>query len=185
MSKVGVSDFKYAIMSKDDETGVTYGNFVSIPGLNHIEVTPNSNTATNYGDNAPMEVATAMGDVTIAIDSVLLPQKDEAALLGHEIDSTTKAMIYNAEDEAPYVAIMFTGLNADGKRSFVKVLKVKFQEIAETYDTKTDTPNFQNPHIEGAAAVRIYDKQWKRKLTEDGVNVTQTEIDAFIASVEA
>ena len=184
MSKIGVSDFKYAILSKDDATGATYGTLTGIPGLNHIEVTPNSNTATNYGDNAPMEVASAMGDVTISIDSVYLPPKDEAILLGHSIDSTTGAINYLATDEAPYVGIMFTGLNADGTKRHVKVEKIKFQEVSETYDTKTESPNFQNPHIEGAAAVRIYDKKWKQVLDESNSDVTATQVENFLAAMD-
>ena len=184
MSKVGVSDFMYAVLTSDTSAGVTYGTLKAIKGLNHIEVTPNSNTATNYGDNAPMEVATAMGEVTISIDSVFLPPEDEAILLGHSIDTTTGAMSYKATDEAPYVGVLFTGLNADGTKRHVKVKKVKFQEVSETYDTKTDSPNFQNPHIEGAAVVRVYDKEWKSVLDESDTNVTSAMVTTFLSAMD-
>lgn len=34
MSNVGCRNFKYALLSQDDEKGVAYGEFVSVAGLN-------------------------------------------------------------------------------------------------------------------------------------------------------
>ncbi len=48
MSYVGVKNFAYSIMSQDDSTGVKYGEFKSIPGMNKVEIKPNSSSTGNY-----------------------------------------------------------------------------------------------------------------------------------------
>ena len=183
MSNVGVRGFKYAILSQDDEKGVKYGDFIAIPGLNKIDVKPNSQSATNYGDNGPMESATALGDITVSLDLISLPQKDVAALLGHTVTATGE-MTCASTDDAPYVAIMFSGLSATGKEKHVKVLKIKFQEVDDNYTTKEQSPKFSNPQLTGKAVVRTYDHVWKRVFDESAEGATAEAAKTFLASVE-
>lgn len=182
MSMVGVSDFKYALLTADTPEGVTYGEWTRIPSLNKISVNPSSNTATNYGDNGPVESAESLGEVSISADICDIPDKDRAALLGHKL--VNGVMEYNSEDVAPYAAIMFTGLNSNGTRKFVKVLKVKFSEPKDEYTTKEDKVTFSNPQIEGKAVIREYDKAWKRTLDEGAEGVTPEIVSKFTETVE-
>ena len=183
MSNVGVRGFKYALLSQDDEKGVKYGDFIAIPGLNKIDVKPNSQSATNYGDNAPMETATALGDVTISLDLISLPSKDQAALLGHSVNADGE-QVFSGNDVAPYVAVMFSGLAAAGKEKHVKVLKIRFQESDDSFETKDNNVKFHNPQLTGKAVVRTFDGQWKRTLDENDTAVTADKVTAFKASVE-
>lgn len=182
MSNIGVSDFAYALLIKDDKTGVEYGDFISIPGLNKITVNPESSTASNYGDNATMETATALGDISISLDLVNLPDADRAALTGHTLKDGV--MTYNSNDVTPYVAIRFKGKMANGKNRHVKVLKVMFQETKDEYDTQTEKVAFKNPQLEGKASVRTFDHEWKRTLDEFAETVTEAIAAAFDATVE-
>lgn len=180
MSYVGVKNFKYAIMSQDDSTGVKYDNFVAVPGINKIEVKPNSSSASNYGDDVPLETAVSLGDIDVSLDLIDIPAKDVAALLGHTVkDGVTT---YAGDDSAPYVAICFQGTKGDGTAKYIKVLKVKFQEPTDTLETKEASVKFQNPKISGKATARIYDREWKRTLDGDGAE--EATIKAFLATVE-
>lgn len=180
MSYVGVKNFAYAIMSKDDSTGVTYGDFISVPGINKVEVKPNSSSESNYGDDVPLETAVSLGDIDVSLDLVDIPAKDVAALLGHTVkDGVTT---YTGDDAAPYVALRFQGVKGDGSAKYIKILKVKFQEPTDTLETKEKSVKFQNPKIEGKATARIYDREWKRTLDED--DAEEATITAFLATVE-
>lgn len=180
MSYVGVKNFAYAILNKDDSTGVTYGDFVAVPGINKVEVKPNSSSASNYGDDVPLETAVSLGDIDVSLDLVDIPAKDVAALLGHTVkDGVTT---YAGDDAAPYVAIRFQGTKGDGTDKYIKILKVKFQEPTDTLATKENSAKFQNPKIAGKATARIYDREWKRTLDGDGAE--EATITAFLATVE-
>ncbi len=183
MSNVGCRNFKYALLSQDDEKGVAYGEFVSVAGLNKIDIKPNSQSATNYGDNAPMESATALGDIDVTIDLVNLPAKDQAALLGHTL-AADGSMTYASTDVAPYVCVMFSGTKASGKERHAKILKIRFQESEDSYETQEQSPKFKNPQISGKAVVRTFDHSWKRTLDEDETGATADVVKAFLATVE-
>ena len=183
MSNVGCRGFKYALLSQDDTKGVAYGEFVAVPGLNKIDIKPNSQSATNYGDNAPMESATALGDISVTIDLVNLPAKDQAALLGHTL-AADGTMTYASTDVAPYVCVMFSGTKASGKERHAKILKIRFQEADDAYETQEQSPKFKNPQIAGKAVVRTFDHVWKRTIDEDETGATADVVSKFLASVE-
>ena len=62
MSQIGVSDFKYAVLSKDDKEGVSYGEWNAIPGLVSVDIKSSGSVSTNYADNGPFETASNLGD---------------------------------------------------------------------------------------------------------------------------
>lgn len=182
MSNIGVSDFSYALMTEDDIVkGVKYDAFKKIPGINKIEIKPAANSAVNYGDNVGMEAATSLGEVSVTLDMVNLEKEDIAAMLGHKIDEDG-VMTFSGEDEAPYVCCMFRGTKSDGSGRWVKLLKLKFEEMADNYDTKTDKISFQNPQLTAKAVARKFDKIWKRTLDETADNADK--VTAFTATVE-
>lgn len=183
MSQIGVSDFKYAVLLKDDKEGVSYGEWNAIPGLVSVDIKSSGSVSTNYADNGPFETASNLGDITVAIEQAELPDKDRAALLGHKLGANGE-MIYSSDDVAPYVAVMMKGKNADGTAKHVKLLKMKFSEPADSFVTEKGSVDFKNFSVEGKASCRLYDHQWKRTLDERNTGVTDEGIAAFIASVE-
>lgn len=131
---IGVRNLHYALLKTDDATGVTYDTPVSIPGVRTIDVKPSSGVDTLYGDDAPFDIASYLGDIEVTIDTAELSVEDMAALLGHTV---SKGIIdFKSTDEAPYVAVLFESVKSNGKRRFVKLLKGKFAEPEENYQTK-------------------------------------------------
>lgn len=186
MSQIGVSDFKFAIMT--DGTDVkggtaTYGEWVEVPGLVSINVKSNGSVVTNFADNGPFETAANLGEISVAIEHADLQDDVRAKLLGHALGATGE-MVYNAEDVAPYVALCFTGKQADGSKKHVKLLKVKFSEFGDDFQTEKASVEFRNYSIEGQASIRICDKLWKKTLDERNNGVTPTDITTFLATVD-
>lgn len=188
MARIGVRKLYYAICTKDNETGISYGTPKRIVGLNQIDINPSVQRATAYGDDLPLETASSISDITVGINSVYLPLEDRAALLGHTIDENG-VMVSKTDDEAPYVAIMFESKQSGGAIQYEKLLKGQFAESQETFDTKGENINFQLPSIEGSFVARANDGKWRKTLVttdttvatswyasvEDGVNVEKAD----------
>jgi len=85
MAKVGLSNLHYAKNTKDDATGVTYEVPKKIAGVITADIKTGSNTATLFADNGPAETATALGEITLDLETKDLPLEAHADLLGRTI----------------------------------------------------------------------------------------------------
>jgi len=180
---IGVRNLHYALLKTDDATGVTYDTPVSIPGVRTIDVKPSSGVDTLYGDDAPFDIASYLGDIEVTIDTAELSVEDMAALLGHTV---SKGIIdFKSTDEAPYVAVLFESVKSNGKKRFVKLLKGKFAEPEENYQTKDSSVHWNTAKITGHFVVRTYDSAWKRVADEDGKDFEAATADAWYETVEA
>lgn len=182
MAKIGLSNFYYALNTEDTTAGVTYASPKKIAGLISADVKAGSDTATLFADNGPAETATALGEITVDIELKDFLLEDQAALLGHEI--VAGVMESNADDVAPYVAIMFESLKSNGKRRFVKLLKGSFAEPDDTNKTKEDKISFQTQKISGKFIIREFDGAWKRTTDEDAVGYLPATGTAWYTTVE-
>lgn len=180
MALVGLDDLHFSILTNDDSTGVTYSTITPIPGAITVDMQPQSNTNTLYADNSPFAVATAFGGVTVSLEIAALPLEIRAQLLGHEVKDGL--MFSKADDVAPYVALMFKSLKHNDSYRYVKLLKGKFNEPQETPTTKTDSPEFATPTIEGNFVSREYDKKWAYMADTDNTNFTGA--DTWFDSVD-
>lgn len=166
MPQVGLRDLHYAVLTSDDSTGVEYDTPKPIVGAINATITPTTNSATLYADDGAAETATALGEITVALNTKDLPSEVQADLLGHEVNSEG-VLIRKSTDVAPYVAIGFKSEKSNGKFRYVWLYKGKFQPSEQAYNTKTDTPEFQTPTINGTFVRREFDDAWQATGDED------------------
>ena len=95
---IGVRNLHYAVLKTDDSTGVTYETPVSIAGVKTIDVKPSSGVNTLYGDDAPFDIASYLGDIEVTIETAQVSVKDLGTLLGHTVEKGV--MEYKSTDEA-------------------------------------------------------------------------------------
>ena len=183
MSLVGISNFHYSLLTKDDESGAAYGNMKKIAGLISVNINPASASETLYADNGPFETATTLGEIEVSINVADLSLQQQADLLGHKIENGM--MVGKASDDAPYVGCAFESLKANGKIRYVKLLKGKFAEPQEQTNTKGDKIEFQTPTITGKFVCRACDKAWKKVADEDGEGFTAGIAEKWYESMEA
>lgn len=179
MSKIGVDNLHFFPITKDDETGVTYGAGTAIPGTVSIEINPATDKATLYADNMAWETANSMGEVEVSIELADLPKSVQAALLGHTIDGATGRLISKSTDESPYVGISFAALKGNGATRYVRLAKGRFVESEDNYQTKGENIEFQTQSITANFVVRKYDKVWKETIDSDD---TETGVADTIAA---
>ncbi|MBN6186403.1 phage tail protein [Aneurinibacillus sp. BA2021] len=168
--QVGLKDLHYALLTKDDSTGVTYGAPTKIAGAITAKISPKSNTETLYADDGPSETATALGEIEVEIEVKDLPLAVQAALFGHTLENGI--LTKNAGDTAPYVAIGFRSKKSNGKYRFVWLYKGKFELPEQEYKTAEDKPSFQTPKAKGTFIKREFDDNYQVIGDEDETGFT-------------
>jgi phi13 family phage major tail protein len=169
--QVGLKDLHYAILTKDDSTGVVYQTPVKIAGAINAKISPKSDTQTLYADDGPSETVTTLGEIEVEFEAKDLPLSVQAALLGHSISNGI--LIKNANDIAPYVALGFRSQKSNGKYRYVWLFKGRFETPEQEYKTKEDKPSFQTPKIKGTFVKRDFDNNWQIIGDEDEAGFTQ------------
>lgn len=172
MPRVGLSNLHYAKLIKDGPDGVEYDTPKKITKLAKATINPQTNSATYYADNGPVENYSALGEIQVELEVGDIPIEVQAELLGATIKN---GVIYNsAEDQPPYVAIGFEGLKSNGKRIFYWLYKGRFSVPQEDLQTLQGTPEYQPEKLVGVFVKREYDGKWRAKADEEGANFDQS-----------
>lgn len=156
----------YALMTKDDSTGATYGAPKAFPGTQKIGLEAGAGRAAFYADGAVQEYAQTLGEIKVSLDVSTVPLAIRAELLGHTLNGMG-GMTYNVNDIAPYVAIMFRRKKANGKYRYMKVLKCMFGEPKDNAESANASPKFQADSFSGVGMPRIYDGAWAKAADEE------------------
>lgn len=183
MAFTGVSGLRYAKLTTDTAGACVYGTPVLLPGAAAVERKTGKDIATDYGDNGPKYVASALGEISLDIELTELAPEAEADLLGRSI--VAGEIVGNGNDVAPYVAIGFVGQKANGKNMWVWLLKGQFSEFDTTLKTKTDKVEFGNHKLSAKFVTRDHDNEWIRTKHEDALTYVEGAGATFIATVPA
>lgn len=147
----------------DPATG-KYSNAFKCGKLVETNVTPNYVTAKTYADNQVDEEVTEFRDATLAITTNSLPVVAAEMMFGHKV-SETGEQTDNADDTGSYLGYGFiTREIKSGLKTYKAcvILKAKFSEGQESYKTKGENIEFQNPSISGNAYA-LDNGDWRKK----------------------
>ena len=182
MSLIGFENLHYAKLTKDDSSGVTYGEVKNLPGAVSINEDAQSDTAKLYADNRLWETAQVFNEGSVELVVADLPASVCAELGGHTIDSSGK-IVYNADDVAPYFCIMGEFLKGDGEtKRYFKLLKGQFAETGLEGETKNESTEFRTFTLNATFMPRQYDGNYKYVIDSSDTNSTVTS--AWYSSVE-
>lgn len=192
-TRIGCDNLVYATMTTEDTitTPPVYGEVVKAPGVISVNINPNGAQETLFADDGPMDTASTLGKIDVAINKNELTAKNKADLLGHKIDANG-AVLYADNDIAPWTAIGFRTLKSNGNYRYVWLYKGKFTEPEDNNETKGDSINFQTDTINGQFMKLTYPvtvdgvekRLWKYEIDQDTENASETVIaDWFKAPV--
>jgi phi13 family phage major tail protein len=167
---IGLRDLHFA----PEEAGGTYGTPVKLSEAVTANVTPNYNITTLYGDDRAVAVAKAMGDIDIEISVTDLKSDDYDLLMG-TVKNADGAILDNADDVAPYGALLFRLPLEDGGFRYYCYYKGKFQPPGNNHNTKGSEVQFQNSTITGKFMSRE-NGDWRARL--DSVDDTDGSVAA-------
>ena len=160
--------------AKLNRTTNTYSDGFRFSHAVSMNVTPNYAEASLYGDDVQVEYEKSFTNANVSVGTTSTPLKAADTVFGHEVDYTTKKVIYKATDEPNDVGVgVIAPEKVDGISQYVAliILCAKFADSAETYVTKGDSLSFNTPTIEGSASA-LDDGRWK--LTR----IFDTELEA-------
>ena len=180
---IGVDNFHIAKLLTDPAGGkATYEEILSFPWLRSVGIEPQSDDATLYADNQAVDTANVTSKYNLTIDTATLPLEYKALLLGHSIENGV--MTVASEDTAPYFAVMFETTKRNGKKRFVKFLKVQFSEPSETAQTKEEGISYNTPSMTAVAIYRS-DKKVLLQADEEADGYTASVGESWYTSVDA
>ena len=161
MAKIGLTNFRYGILTEGQDGTPSYSG-AKTPGAAiscNVEVT--NNDAKLYANDGVQESDTSFagGTVTMGIDRA--DYQTQADLLGHTY-SAENGLTRSTSDVAPYVGLgrIVTQMINNNISYRVEVLyKVKFAEPSQEDNTKGETVEFATVEIEGQIA-QLGNNKW-------------------------
>lgn len=142
------------IMAQYNRSTGVYSNGFTCGKAVSFEVTPNYAEGSLYADNEQAEYEKTFTNADVTLGTSTLPIDSASVVFGHTVDSTTGNITRKASDEPNYVG---TGVVIDEvvdgeKKYFAMVVTcAKYQEGAESFQTKGDSITFATPSISGKA----------------------------------
>lgn len=167
---------------KDPKKLPKYGPVVDVGQLNKINESLNFNEGSLPGDDQIVLYEKLFKDGTMDVESVYLPIKDAAAMLGAACDDSN-GLAHGDDDKPPYGGYGSITHHVSKKKTYFEAIfypKVKATPTAETYETRGDNINFATDkmpfHVESPACR-------KYKIVKDFD--TEAEATAYIDALFA
>lgn len=129
-----------------------------------------------YADDRADEIVKEFDSGTLKLNVNDLKPEDVAFLLGQKINE--EGVIFaGGSDDPPFVAVAFRAKKSGGgnRYRYLWLLKVKFQEPSESFQTKSNSINFNTPEIEGTISRRKKDDRWKIEYTGEENDTVASE----------
>lgn len=182
----GVDMPVYAKVTKDDSTGITFGEVKNFPGVSEISRETESSSEAHYYNNIPAVVIDSTGADTVNINSSAIPLNILADITGQYYDETT-GMFVEQERTPGYYAFGYRTQKTDGTDVLVWRLKGTFSipnSTHNTKDTSTDA-NGQTLTYTGISTVNKFTKTGKpAKAVNVDTSVNPVDADTFLGTVQ-
>ncbi len=187
MSTIGLDSLYYSVITVDEKGEETYATPVSLAKAMKADISVELAEAILYADDGEAENVKMFkgGKISLGIDDI--GTTNATVLTGADIDKNG-VMISTDTDIAPYVAIGFRAMKANGKYRYFWLYKVKFAVPSTNLATKGDSISFQTPTIEGSVMRRNKldsnnKHPWKAEVTDGDTGVQAATISNWFKTV--
>ena len=185
MSTIGLKNLVIAPLTKDDETGVIYGDLQRMEGIIEATVTnENSDPDIQYADDIEFSVVQLDPQITITTTMTDVPLAIQEMILDNTMDNNG-VLIKNAGDSSDkYFALGFMSEKSDHTYRYVWFYKVRANPITQNFATKEgEDITRQTPEIEWTAVKRTYDGNYQAVADEGQNGFTAEKAATFLNSV--
>lgn len=163
LSRPIIAKYAYTPASGQDPATVTYSDAFQCGEAMNTTVTPNYAEGSLFGDDKKVDEIREFKDATVSMGTTIMPLKAYNVLYGHTIDTAEGEQTDATNDTPNYVGYGFAVKNSDGSYDACVLVKVRFAEGAENFQTKGDGINYVTPAMEGTAMARDTDNVWRNK----------------------
>lgn len=144
------------IKTESDGASATYDKGIVLGKMMSLNLTPNFNEASLYGDDAQAEYEKEFKDLDVSLNTTFLPAEAYQAMFGSTVTTGTSgkgsAITSNIGDTAKYGGlgcVITEKENGTAKYWVVWLPKVKFAPPGGTYQTKGENITWNTPTISG------------------------------------
>ncbi len=177
--KIGLDQVHIAKVLSDDENGIVYDTPIALKGAVNATVNPNSDVATDYGDNGVFFVTNNRGNTEMNLELINVDSDTLALMLGQ-----TKSAGITVEtplDQSPYFAVGFRVWIAgekDGQKryQYFWYAKGKFSVPETGGTTKKDSIEFGHDNLTAQFAQTVYNGIICTHARSDDDTVSQSVI---------
>lgn len=183
-STIGLKNVVIAPVTKDDTTGVTYGDLQLMAGAIEATINPGNNEADiQYADDIEFDALYPDPEITVTMNMVDIPLAIQEMLLNNTLDDNG-VLVRNANDKPGYFALGFKSEKTNHKFRYVWLFKCRAKPIQENYGTK-EGPNInrRTGTIEFTAIKRTYDNYCQATADEGENGFTVANAATFLTSV--
>ena len=183
-STVGFKNMVIAPVTKDDESGTTYGELQRVAGAIDASITPENNDPdVQYFDDVEGDVLYPDPELTFSTTLADLPLAIQEMIFSNKIDDNG-VLIRAANDKPGYYAVGFMSEKANGSYRYVWLYKVRAKPITENYATKEGTSiTRQTGKVEWTAIKRTSDGRYQAVADEGQNGFTTEKAKTFLESV--
>lgn len=176
-NRINVLNLVYCLQTKDDTTGVTYGDVMSLAKAMTLQVTPTQATGVLYGDGAQQENIGKLTGIATKLEVNKIAIEDRAKLLGHKYQDGV--LIKNTDDEAPYIALGYKVEGTNNCDEYVWLLKGRAQEINSDLQQQNDKINFSTDSLTLNFIRREYDGDLSYEADSANADFTSAQAAAW------
>lgn len=181
----GTDNLWVARVTKDDDTGYTFGTVVNLAPTGQISRQVNSSSETHYYSNVGMITIVTKGGDTVTITVPVLSLAKLGLLTGQTVDPTTGALITGELEEAYFALIYRIQLTDNSWRYVVKYKAQLSQPPEEVSQTRSDGVNTNNQQLVFTCNKTIY--EFENGGHVDGIEVDERDnlcdFDSFFTTV--
>ena len=181
----GTDNLWVAKVTKDDNTGYTFGALVNLAPTGQISRQVNSASETHYYSNVGMITIVTKGGDTVTITVPVLSLAKLGLLTGQTVDPTTGALITGELEEAYFALIYRIQLTDNSWRYVVKYKAQLSQPPEEVSQTRSDGVNTNNQQLVFTCNKTIY--EFENGGHVDGIEVDERDnlcdFDSFFTTV--
>ena len=157
--KIGLDQVHIAKVLSDDANGIVYDTPIALKGAVNASVNPNSDVATDYGDNGVFFVTNNRGNTEMSLELVGIDPDTRALMLGQT--KSNGVTIETPLDQSPYFAVGFRVWIAgekDGEKryQYFWYAKGKFSVPETGGSTKKDTIEFGHENMTAQFAQTVF-----------------------------
>ncbi|WP_315122339.1 major tail protein [uncultured Clostridium sp.] len=179
--RINVKNMVYAVLQKDDLTGVTYGPIKLFAKAMQIQCTPGLASGTIHGDGAKQAVITRLTGLTAVVDINKLNIDTRTEILG--ITYEEGVAIDKLGDEPKEIALGYLVEQTDNTAEYIWLLKGRPQPYASTVQQQTENINFSTDSITIEFVPREYDGEMRRFADSADSTFTKDMQDKWFKSV--
>lgn len=181
----GTDNLWVARVTKDDDTGYTFGTVVNLAPTGQISRQVNSASETHYYSNVGMITIVTKGADTVTITVPVLSLEKLGLLTGQTVDPATGALITGELEETYFALIYRIQLTDNSWRYVVKYKAQLSQPPEEVSQTRSDGVNTNNQQLVFTCNKTIY--EFENGGHVDGIEVDERDnlcdFDSFFTTV--